>query len=427
MMEKTTTNMKLFHRDFSLMVAGQIVTVLGSSLLRFALSLYVLDLTGRADLFAVLYAASNVPLLLAPVGGAISDRFNRKVLMVLYDAVCCAVTLLFLIVLSAGKASVPAVGTLMVLLGVIGALETPNGTACLPLITNPDHLESANGIIQAVQALSSVVAPVLGGVLFGAAGIKTLVLVSSAAFAAAAFTETFIRIPYTRRERSGNMIRTIAADLKEGFVYVATDTFVRKLVSVAALLNLILVPCIVVGSPIILRMSMGSGDTMYGAGMGIIQAATIAGALLTGALTKKTKIPQMWRWVLLVSLLFLPAALAVTPPVLGLGYWPSFALYIGGMTVMAALTTVLSIYAIVLIQKRTPREHLGKVMAIIQAVAQCVAPLGQVAFGFAFEKSASRVSLPLLAACALMLGLTALTARMFRSHSETENAPAESV
>jgi MFS family permease len=73
------------------MGVGQIVTVFGSSLLRFALSLYVLDITGRADLFAALLAVSSIPMLLAPIGGAISDRFNRKSLMVLYDTICCVV------------------------------------------------------------------------------------------------------------------------------------------------------------------------------------------------------------------------------------------------------------------------------------------------------------------------------------------------
>ena len=72
-------------KDFNLMVLGQIISILGAALLRFALSLYVLDLTGRADLFATLYAVSNIPLLLTPLGGAIADRYNRRNLMVIYD------------------------------------------------------------------------------------------------------------------------------------------------------------------------------------------------------------------------------------------------------------------------------------------------------------------------------------------------------
>lgn len=88
---------KGFSKDFNLMVVGQIISILGSALLRFALSLYVLDITGRADLFAVLFAISSIPILLAPLGGAIADRFNRRNLMVLFDFVSSVIVFIFFI------------------------------------------------------------------------------------------------------------------------------------------------------------------------------------------------------------------------------------------------------------------------------------------------------------------------------------------
>ena len=91
--------------NFYLMVLGQIVTVMGSALIRFAFSLYVLDITGRADVFAILYAISCIPVLAAPLGGAVSDRFNRKHLMVFYDFACCGVTLGYLAVMMSGYVS----------------------------------------------------------------------------------------------------------------------------------------------------------------------------------------------------------------------------------------------------------------------------------------------------------------------------------
>jgi MFS family permease len=161
-------------RNFRLLVAGQIVTVFGSSLLRFSLSLYVLDITGRADLFAILLAVSSIPILLAPLGGAISDRFNRKNLMVLYDAVCCVVTFAFLLIMLGGGATVFAVGVVMVILGIVGAMETPNGTACISQLVAKEKLGTANGVVQAGQALSGIAAPVVGGILYGALGLRVL-------------------------------------------------------------------------------------------------------------------------------------------------------------------------------------------------------------------------------------------------------------
>jgi MFS family permease len=289
-------------RNFRLMVAGQIVTVFGASLLRFALSLYVLDITGRADLFAALLAASSAPILLAPIGGAVSDRFNRKNLMVLYDAVCCAVSFGFLLLMLAGHAPVFAAGAVMVILGTVGAMETPNGTACIPRLVAKDKLAAANGMIQAVQSLSGVIAHVAGGILYGAAGLRLLVAISGAAFALAAMTEMFIKIPFVKRERSAGMARTIGADLKDGLAYVWKEMFIRKMMVIAALLNLILVPCFIVAAPLVLRITLHSGDTLYGAGMGIIEATMIIGALSIGIFGHRMSVGTIWRWILGMAL-----------------------------------------------------------------------------------------------------------------------------
>ncbi|MDR1293505.1 MAG: MFS transporter [Bifidobacteriaceae bacterium] len=404
-------------RNFRLLVAGQIVTVLGSALLRFALSLHVLDTTGRADLFAALFAISSVPVLLAPVGGAISDRFNRQRLMVLYDIICAGVTIVFLFIMVAGHASVLAVGAVMVALGVVGAMETPNGTACIPLLVERSKLESASGIVQAVQSLSGMAAPVLGGVLYAVLGIQALVALSGAAFAMAAVTEMFIRIPFTRRPRVGGMVRTLAGDLAEGFVYVWNTPSVRKLTVIAALLNLVLVPCFLVASPLILRMTLGSGDAAYGAGMGLIEAASIVGALTVGVFSTRMRISTIWRWILAAAVLFVLLALCVTPVGLSLGFWAPYAGFMACLMVMVAGTTILSIFVIVRIQTRTPGEHLGKVMAIIQAMAQCVAPVGQLLYGVAFQGFSNATYLPLLIAG----GFTVLIALFARTTLRMES------
>ena len=99
--------------NFRLMVTGQIISILGSALLRFALSLYVLDVTGRADIYAALYAFSNIPLLISPVGGAIADRFNRRNLMVLFDFTSGTIIFLYYLSLCLGGTSIPLTGQMV--------------------------------------------------------------------------------------------------------------------------------------------------------------------------------------------------------------------------------------------------------------------------------------------------------------------------
>ncbi len=123
---------KGFSKDFKILVFGQIISILGSALLRFALSLFVLDVTGRADLFAVLFAISSIPILLTPFGGALADRFNRRHLMVLFDAISCVVVLIFYITLWTEYHSVLGIGVVMVLLSIISAMYSPAVIASIP-------------------------------------------------------------------------------------------------------------------------------------------------------------------------------------------------------------------------------------------------------------------------------------------------------
>lgn len=171
-----------FNKNFNLIVLGQIVSILGSSLLRFGLSTYILDTTGRADIFAALYAISSIPLLFSPIGGAIADRFNRKNLMVIFDFISSVIIFTFICLLSTLNNSIILIGVIMVLLSIISSMYQPTVQASIPLIANEKDLEQANGIVNGISSLSSMFAPVLGGLLYGLIGIKMLLIVSCIAF-----------------------------------------------------------------------------------------------------------------------------------------------------------------------------------------------------------------------------------------------------
>lgn len=405
---------KGFSKDFIMMVAGQIISILGSALLRFALSLFVLDITGRADLFAVLFAISSLPVLLTPFGGAIADRFNRRNLMVLFDFISSGIVLIFFIVLLTDNHSVLGIGLVMVLLSFISAMYTPAVMASIPLLVSEQKLEQANGIVNGVQALAGVTAPVLGGILYGMLGLQLLVIVSGLLFFFTAIVEMFMTIPFVKRSYDGHLMPTLIKDMKEGFTYVVKQTFILKCTLLAALLNLLLTPLFIVGVPIILRVTMKSSDTLYGIGMGIIDFATILGALTMGYFAKKLRIHTLYIWVLMSAFLVIPMAMSVLPRALQIGYYPSYSLFIGCALIIAMMMTIISIYVMTLVQKETPNEQLGKVMAIMMAVSQCMAPLGQMGYGLLFEFFQANIYIPVFIISVCVLLLAFVTKRIWR-------------
>jgi len=402
-------------KNFRLIVLGQIISVFGAALLRFALSLHVLEITGSEVMFASLFALSNMPLLLAPLGGAIADRFNRRDLMVIFDFSSSAIIFSLLLLLPVTRNPVILIGIVMVLLSVISALYTPAVTASIPLLVDEKKLEGANGIVQAVQALSGAVAPVLGGVLFNIIGVQKLVVFSCAAFFLSAVMEMFIKIPFEKRELYGHIVPVVIRDLKDGFIYVVKQPFILKSMVLAALLNLMLTPFFIVGAPIIFYKTMQSGNTLFGIGMGIINFATILGALTVGIFAKRLRINTLYRLILVIAVLILPTALSVMPFTLGFGFYPPFILFMLCVVPVAMILTIASIFVITGVQKKTPNEYLGKVMAIIMAVAQCAAPAGQFLYGFLFREFSRTVYVPILLVSVVMFALMVVSQRMLKN------------
>ena len=77
---------KLFHKNFSLLIAGQASSLFGNCILDFALSMYVLEITGSATIFASFLAVAMLPtIFLSPLGGVIADRANKRNIMVILD------------------------------------------------------------------------------------------------------------------------------------------------------------------------------------------------------------------------------------------------------------------------------------------------------------------------------------------------------
>lgn len=408
---------RLFKRNFTLLVIVQIISILGSAILRFAIDLYVLDITGRADIFALVVALSAVPgIIFSPIGGAIADRLNRRNLMVIFNFATSVTILLLLFLLKSEYVSVLVIGIFLTVLSVISSMYQPTVSASVPLLVSDEKLTSANGIVNGVGSLSFLIGPILGGVLYGFIGLDIVVSSSAAIIFLAAIMLLFLHIPFVKRERDRGIVPIIIGDMKIGAGYVTMENpKILRVLLLAAALNMLISPFFFIGTPYVLRIVMQSSEALYGAGMAVAPFASVLGALLVGTFSKRMKLSKLYISLTLCAVSILFMAFAVTPVMLNLGYWPSFLLYFLFGSVYVLIGTVISIFVITAIQKETPNELLGKVMALVMAISQCVAPLGQALYGFAFERFNTVVYIPFLLACIFTLAITIASKKMLRN------------
>ena len=163
---------KLFTRNFTFLILGQATSLFGNFTLKFALSMYVLEQTGSASVFAGLLTAAMLPtILLSPFGGILADRANRRNIMVALDALSGLSVLAASFALSFGH-DIFVIGALLVILSVLGAFESPTVQACVPQMLSSDNLLKGNAMVNQVAAIASLVTPFLGSVFYTAFGIR---------------------------------------------------------------------------------------------------------------------------------------------------------------------------------------------------------------------------------------------------------------
>lgn len=379
-----TTQAPLFRRDFTLVVLGQIVSLFGNAILRFALPLYLLRQTGSPALFGAVGAAAFIPAVLcAPIGGVAADRVNKRNVMVLLDFSTAGLILLFALLLGRVPLAPLTAGCLMLLYGIAGAYQ-PAVQASIPLLAAEGQLARANAVINMVQTLSALLGPVTGGVLFGAFGLRPILWVGAACFFLSAVMEVFIRIPHSPRAAEGGVLSTVRRDLGESWRFVRRERPVfLSVMLVLALFNLVLSAALVVGIPVAVVQTLGMSDSRLGLTQGAMGLGGLLGGVLTALLGPRLRLRRGSAVLLAASLTAAGMGAALLPGVpSGFGWWGVTAMSFAVMVLSTLLVVVLS----AAVQARTPPELLGKVMAFIMALANCASPLGQAVYGALFER-----------------------------------------
>ena len=155
---------KGFSKDFYLVVIGQIISLFGNAVIRFALPLHLLSVTGSAALLGVVSGVAFLPLVvMSPIGGLIADRMNKRNIMVVLDFFTAGLVLLFLVLSGRGSLVSLILIMLFLLYGISGAYQ-PSVQASIPLLVSEEAVMPANAIINMVSSLSGLLGPAVGGI-----------------------------------------------------------------------------------------------------------------------------------------------------------------------------------------------------------------------------------------------------------------------
>lgn len=407
---------KLFTKDFTLVIIGQIISLFGNAVLRFALPLYLLRETNSSSLFGAVTACSFIPMVIFSLfGGVIADRVNKRNIMVTLDF-CTAALIIFFGILLGKLPLVPLMtAVLMILYGISGAYQ-PSVQASIPLLADGENLMKGNAAINMVSTLSSLLGPVIGGVLYGSFGIKPVLFVSVICFTISAVMEIFIHIPYIKPSENVSVLKAVSGDLRESFAFVKNEKPVFiSVVVLLALFNLVLSAAMVVGIPVMVVQFLGMSDAALGIAQGAMGLGGLAGGILAGAFAQKLKLKDSYVTLIICSFAALFMGISLLN---GIPHSVSFAVITAMCFTAMCASTMFSVAMLTVVQQQTPQQLLGKIMAAIMAVSGCSHPIGQAAYGLLFDVLADMPYAVMIGSAALAFAVSLYSRRVFVKLSE---------
>ncbi|MEM1256429.1 MAG: MFS transporter [Cyanobacteria bacterium P01_H01_bin.21] len=184
-------------RTFLIIWLGQFVSLLGSEMTNFAISIWAWEVTGQATPFSLILVATKIPrLLISPFAGVWVDRFNRKYLMVLGDLVAGLSTIVLLILVLSDQLQVWHLYLSGAVNGLFGYIQNLAYSASVSLLVPEKHYTRAAAFEAALTSGSFIVAPAAAGVMYAATGLRGILAIDLVTFAIAITTLSLVTIPH---------------------------------------------------------------------------------------------------------------------------------------------------------------------------------------------------------------------------------------
>lgn len=309
-------------RTFLTIWVGQFMSMIGSGLISFALAVWIFDQTGQATPFALTALFGTLPrILLSPIAGAVADRRNRKMIMLVSDSLAGVLTLVTAVLLLTNQMQIWMIYLISFFESVFAAFQDPAYSASVVMLVPKKQLTRANSLIQMGQAIQNIITPILAGALFTTIGMAGIIAIDAVTYLFALVTLIAVRIPQPEpKEPEEGQPRSMFRDVAFGWRYLVDRPGLMGLLWYFAAVNFFLNISSVMVGPLILSFgsatSLGLVQTVQGAGL-------LAGSLLMSVWggPKKHLVGFVILFIILASLGFIVSGSSPTVVAISAGFF----------------------------------------------------------------------------------------------------------
>ncbi len=350
---------------------GQALSLLGSNLAQFALVWWLTQSTGSATVLATASLVALLPtILFGPFAGALVDRWDRRTVMILADALVAMGAVWLVYLFWAGSMRVWHVYAIMLVRALGGTFHWPAMQASTSLMVPEEHLPRVGGLNQALHGLVGIISPPLGAILLGILPFYAVmgIDVVTALCAIGLLLSTQIPRPKRAAAVSASLsLASVGADVRAGLSYVWSWPGLRVVLIISTVLNLVLNPAFSL-LPLLVTKHLGGGALQ----LGWLESAWGGGVVLGGLILSVWGGFRRRVWTSIMGLLGMGVGTLLV------GLTPGWAL---GMAVVAFvivgfMNPIANGPLFAMIQARVAPDMQGRVFTVMMSASSAMTPLG---------------------------------------------------
>lgn len=369
----------LQSRNFILMWLGEAISLIGDQFYMIALPWLTLQLTGDAFAMGIVLAIGGIPrALFMLVGGALTDRFSSRAVMLFSNLCRMLLVALLAVTVLTGMIQVWMLFIFALVFGLLDALFFPAQSSIVPQLVKTGQLQTANSIVMMTQQLSLFGGPILAGAMIALfsptasnssdlTGIGAAFGIDALTFLVSAITLWMIRMPKIKSKSSDAPEQDVISAIRNGLQYVRQSPTLRSVFTLIVFANVLIAAPMTVGIPVLADSRLVEGAAAFGIIMSAFGGGTVIGMILGGVLPR----PSNSRLGIVIISVWSTMGIGIA--MLGLATTTPIAAVLG--TGMGIANGYVVIVFLTWLQTNTPEAMMGRMMSLFGFSTVGLAPI----------------------------------------------------
>ncbi|MEM7116753.1 MAG: MFS transporter [Chloroflexota bacterium] len=360
-------------RGFVIMWLGQFVSLIGTSMTRFALTIWAYETTGSATALALVGFFSFGPVvLLSPLAGALVDRWPRKTILIISDLGAGVATMLLLSLLLTGQLEMWHLYVAGAIAGAFESFQFPAFSAAITMMVDKDQYARTSAMQGVAESASTIIAPILAGILLTQIDLIGIMFIDVVTFIIAMGTLSLIFIPQPVRSQEGEASQSsLKQEVLYGFSYIWQRPSLLGMQLIFTLANLTFTFGFILLAPLVL--SMTNNDEIA---LGTVQTAVGVGGLLGGIILSIWGGPKRKVHGVLLGMFFSGLLGQVL-----VGFGSTVLLWAIGVFLMMFFGPLINSSNQAIWQLKVPPDVQGRVFSVRRLIAQITGPIAMLLAG----------------------------------------------